>query len=286
VSFLKLLRPSHWIKNFFVLMPIFFAGQLSDSEKLTEAAIAFCAFCAMASAIYIINDIRDIEADKAHPEKKKRPIASGDVSKSSASLISVGLMLLSVGAGYFVSKLVCMGLLIYLIMNLAYSFGLKKVAILDVSIIAIGFVLRVLVGGWATELAVSHWLIIDTFLLAMILGLSKRRAELNLLGKSPQTRSSLSGYNQQFLDLALVMFSGVTLVSYIMYCVSDEVVARLDNPNLYLTSIFVLLGLTRYVQQMVVENSTLSPVSMILKDRFLQLTVTGWVITFGYIIYG
>lgn len=286
MNFIKLLRPSHWIKNFFVLMPVFFAGVLNNQDKFIGALIAFVAFCLMASAIYIVNDIRDVELDRAHPEKKDRPIACGAISVATAWILAICLMALSMALGKFVSTNASIGLLVYLILNLGYSFGLKNIAILDVSIISTGFVLRILVGAWAADVAVSHWIIIDSFLLAMILALSKRRAELNLIGDGTTTRSSLKGYNRQFLDLALVMFSGVTLVSYIMYCVSDEVVSRLETPHLYVTSIFVLLGLTRYAQQIVVEKSTLSPVSMILKDRFLQLTVLAWIVSFGYIIYG
>lgn len=267
-------------------MPVFFAGELADQERAVGAALAFIAFCLVASAIYIINDLRDLEADRAHPEKRTRPIASGAVSTTVALIIAAALALGALALGYTVAYEVSIGLSIYLGMNLAYSFGLKNVAILDVSIISAGFVLRILVGGWAADVAVSHWIIIDSFLLAMILALSKRRAELNLLGEGASTRVSLRGYNRQFLDLALVMFSGVTLVSYIMYCVSEEVVARLGDPNLYITSIFVLIGLTRYVQQIVVENSVHSPVSMILHDRFLQITVVGWLLTFAFIIYG
>ena len=267
-------------------MPIFFAGELTDQERTVDALLAFAAFCMMASSIYIINDLQDVEADRAHPEKRTRPIASGAVSRTVALFFAIALALGALALGYAIAHEVCMGLTIYLAMNLAYSFGLKNVAILDVSIISAGFVLRILVGGWAADVAISHWIIIDSFLLAMILALSKRRAELNLLGDGVSTRISLRGYNSQFLDLALVMFSGVTLVSYIMYCVSEEVVVRLGDPNLYITSIFVLIGLTRYVQQIVVENSALSPVSMILHDRFLQLTVLGWLLTFAFIIYG
>lgn len=267
-------------------MPVFFAGMLDDQDKLIGALLAFAAFCMMASAIYIVNDIRDVELDRAHPEKKNRPIASGAISIATAWILAICLMALSMALGKFVSTYVSMGLLVYLILNLGYSFGLKNIAILDVAIISTGFVLRILVGAWAADVAVSHWIIIDSFLLAMILALSKRRAELNLIGDGTTTRSSLKGYNRQFLDLALVMFSGVTLLSYIMYSVSDEVVSRLETPHLYVTSIFVLLGLTRYAQQIVVEKSTLSPVSMILKDRFLQLTVLVWILSFGYIIYG
>jgi 4-hydroxybenzoate polyprenyltransferase len=202
-----------------------------------------------------------------------------------AGLIAVVLLACSFAIAGQVSEEVAIGIGFYFIMNLAYTFGLKKVSILDVSIIATGFVIRVLVGGSASDVHISHWIIIDTFLLALILALSKRRAELNLHGKNVEVRQSLKGYNEGFLDLSLVLFSAITIVSYIMYCVSDEVMIRLESEYVYLTSIFVMLGLMRYLQQIIVKKSTKSPIKMLFADRFLLVVVISWVASFVFILY-
>ncbi|MFT4526426.1 MAG: decaprenyl-phosphate phosphoribosyltransferase [Granulosicoccus sp.] len=284
-SILELIRPKHWVKNLFVMMPLFFAGQVQNQNRLIDTVVAMVAFCLVASAVYVVNDLKDAKADRKHPEKKKRPIASGAVKKGMAGLISIILLAASIAIALSVSREVAMGLGLYFLMNLAYTFGLKKVSILDVSIIATGFVIRVLVGGSASDVHISHWIIIDTFLLALILALSKRRAELNLHGKNVEVRQSLKGYNEGFLDLSLVLFSGVTIVSYIMYCVSDEVMNRLDSELVYLTAIFVMLGLMRYLQQIIVNRSTKGPVQMLYSDGFLLLVVVAWAASFVFILY-
>lgn len=284
-SIIDLIRPKHWVKNLFVLMPLFFAGQFQDQNRLMDTVVAMIAFCLAASAVYVINDLKDAKADRKHPEKKNRPIAAKAVKPMMAGLISGALLLSSIGIAFTISQDVTLGIGLYFVMNLAYTFGLKKVSILDVSIIATGFVIRVLVGGSAADVHISHWIIIDTFLLALILALSKRRAELNLHGKNVEVRQSLIGYNEGFLDLSLVLFSGVTIVSYIMYCVSDEVMHRLDSNLVYLTSIFVMLGLMRYLQQIIVKKSTKSPVQMLFSDRFLLVVVIAWAASFVFILY-
>ena len=284
-SIIELIRPKHWVKNLFVMMPLFFAGQFHNQVRLINTVVAMIAFCLAASAVYVVNDLKDAKADKKHPEKRNRPVASGAVKKGSAGFIGLILLIFSIAIAYSVSEDVALGIGLYFIMNLAYTFGLKKVSILDVSIIAIGFVIRVLVGGSASDVHISHWIIIDTFLLALILALSKRRAELNLHGKNVEVRQSLKGYSEGFLDLSLVLFSGVTTVSYIMYCVSEEVMNRLDSNLVYLTSIFVMLGLMRYLQQIIVKKSTKSPVQMLFSDRFLLVVVVAWAASFVFILY-
>lgn len=284
-SIIKLIRPKHWVKNLFVLMPLFFAGQFQDQIRLLDTLVAMVAFCLAASAVYVVNDLKDAKADRKHPEKKNRPIAAWAVKSGMAGLIAVVLLACSFAIAGQVSEEVAIGIGFYFIMNLAYTFGLKKVSILDVSIIATGFVIRVLVGGSASDVHISHWIIIDTFLLALILALSKRRAELNLHGKNVEVRQSLKGYNEGFLDLSLVLFSAITIVSYIMYCVSDEVMIRLESEYVYLTSIFVMLGLMRYLQQIIVKKSTKSPIKMLFADRFLLVVVISWVASFVFILY-
>ena len=282
---IKLLRPQHWLKNLFVVMPLFFAGEFQDEDRLIDAVLAFVAFCLVASAVYVINDLKDAEADRQHPEKKKRPIAAGEVGGALAIGISILLLGVSLAIGASIASNVAIAISVYFVMNILYTFGLKRVSILDVTIIAIGFIIRVLVGGFAADVSISHWIIIDTFLLALILALSKRRAELNLVGKQGAVRHSLKSYNESFLDLSLVLFSGVTIVSYIMYCVSDEVMARLDSDMVYLTSVFVMLGLMRYLQQIIVHRSMNSPVQMVFRDKLLAAVVIAWAISFTIILY-
>ena len=284
-SILKLIRPGHWVKSLFVMMPLFFAGQFQDQIRLVDTVFAMIAFSLVASAVYVINDMKDVEADRKHPEKKNRPIAARVIKPGVAGLISIGLLASAISVALTVSQEVAIGIGLYFLMSLAYTLGLKKVSILDVSIIALGFVMRVVVGGLAADVHISHWIIIDTFLLALILALSKRRAELNLHGQNVEVRKSLKNYSEGFLDLSLILFSGVTIVSYIMYCVSDEVMNRLESDLVYLTSIFVMLGLMRYLQQVIVVKSTKSPVKMLFDDRFLLIVVLAWATSFVFILY-
>ncbi|NWF67416.1 MAG: UbiA prenyltransferase family protein [Campylobacterales bacterium] len=248
-------------------------------ENLQNSIVAFILFSILASSIYVFNDLLDIHEDRNHPKKKFRPLASGAVSTSTAKFLIVIMSLVSLGLSLFFDKLFFI-LLFYFILNILYTLKLKHIAIVDISIIAVGFVLRIFAGSVVTNITPSHWIIHMTFLLALFLALDKRRDDVILARHGKQTRKNIDGYNYEFINASMVLMAGVIVVSYILYTVSSEV----NSENLYLTSFFVILGIIRYMQITFVEESSGSPTKIVLKDRFLQLTILGWLISFFVII--
>jgi len=279
-------RPHQYIKNAFIILPLFFAGHIAQPELLFNIFIAFIAFSLSASAIYILNDYRDIEEDRLHPKKKFRPLASGDISKPIAiqwmltfAICGITLMALN--------SLQAAGILgIYIILNVAYSFQLKHIAIIDVVIIAIGFVLRLFVGSAVTGIHLSMWIVIMTFLLALFLALAKRRDDaLLFLQTGKKTRKAIDGYTVQLIDSAMMIMASVVIVAYILYTTSAEVIQRLQTEHLYLTALFVIVGIMRYLQITFVEENSGSPTKIVLKDKFIQLTILAWSVSFAWVIY-
>ena len=290
-NLLKLIRPHQWLKNVFVMIPMFFGGSLLDPSDIRASVVTFFAFSFIASSVYCFNDIIAVEADRRHPVKCKRPIASGAISVRSAWALMALMFLLSVGTVCLLdtyTHVINVGLviLIYYILNILYCSKLKQYAIVDVCIIAFGFVLRVLAGGFATDIALSKWLVLMTFLLTLFLSFAKRRDDvlrMNETGEPP--RKNTIRYNLTFINQAITITASVTLVCYIMYTVSPEVVNRFHSDLLYLTSVFVLLGLLRYIQITVVDKRSGDPTKMMLRDRFTQCVVLLWALTFLVLIY-
>ena len=286
---LLLIRPQQWIKNGFVLIPMFFGGRLLNVDDAIASVVTFFAFSFVASAIYCFNDIVDVEADRRHPVKCHRPIASGAVSVPTAYALMVILVLLSALLLFFLPQRAgeTAGIVaFYFLLNMAYCLWLKRHAIIDVCTVAFGFVLRILAGGMACEVAVSNWLVLMTFLLALFLSFAKRRDDvlrMNETGEPP--RRNTIRYNLTFVNQAITVTGTVTLVCYIMYTVSPEVVSRFHAPYLYLTSIFVLVGLLRYMQLTVVDEVSGDPTKILLRDRFTQAIVVAWIMAFLLIIY-
>lgn len=290
-NILKLIRPHQWLKNVFVLIPMFFGGSLLDPEDIRASLLTFLAYSFVASSVYCFNDINDVEADRRHPVKCKRPLASGAVSMGTAWMlmalmfILAALMTALLGDRGHILKVGGV-LLFYYILNICYCAKLKQYAIVDVCIVAFGFVLRVLAGGFATDITLSKWLVLMTFLLTLFLSFAKRRDDvlrMNETGEPP--RKNTIRYNLTFINQAITITASVTLVCYIMYTVSPEVVARLGSDLLYLTSVFVLLGLLRYMQITVVDKKSGDPTKIMLRDRFTQLVVMLWALTFLILIY-
>lgn len=288
---LKLIRPHHWLKNAFVMVPMFFGGSLLDVSDVIASLVTFLAFSLIASSVYCFNDIIDVEADRRHPVKCRRPVASGAVSVRLAWML-MGLMLLLSAAVLClfgsVERILQVGavILLYYVLNLLYCARLKQYAIVDVCIIAFGFVLRVLAGGFATDIALSKWLVLMTFLLTLFLSFAKRRDDvlrMNETGEPP--RKNTIRYNLTFINQAVTITASVTLVCYIMYTVSPEVVCRFHSDMLYLTTVFVLLGLLRYIQITVVDKKSGDPTKVMLRDRFTQCVVLLWALTFLILIY-
>ena len=286
---LLLIRPKQWAKNVFVLLPMFFGRQLTDPATLQSSLLVFAAFSFIASSVYCINDLIDVEADRQHPVKCKRPIASGAVSRKQGWLLTVVMALLSAATVLTLSSHIWQVLAVlagYYLLNIAYCTRLKNYAIIDVCVIAFGFVLRILAGGVATGISVSRWLVLMTFLLTLFLSLAKRRDDvlrMNATGKAP--RKNTIRYNLTFINQAITITASVTTVCYIMYCVSPEVVAAFGTPNLYLTTIFVIIGLLRYIQLAVVDEQSTDPTKIVWKDRFTQLVILAWLSSFLFLIY-
>ena len=290
-SILKLIRPQQWLKNVFVLIPMFFGGSLLDPGDIRASVLTFLAYSFIASSVYCINDINDVEADRRHPVKCKRPLASGALTTGAAWALTALTLVL---AAAFTAMLGCKEhilkvggiLLFYYVLNICYCVKLKQYAIVDVCVVAFGFVLRVLAGGYATDIVPSKWLVLMTFLLTLFLSFAKRRDDvlrMNETGEPP--RKNTIRYNLTFINQAITVSASVTLVCYIMYTVSPEVVARFGSDMLYLTSVFVLLGLLRYMQITVVDKKSGDPTKMVLHDRFTQLVIAAWALTFLVIIY-
>lgn len=286
-NIIRIIRPHQWVKNFFVFIPLFFGGSLFDTADWLASSVAFVSFCLAASAIYCLNDIIDIDADRRHPRKCHRPIAAGLVGKTEAYVLFAALALVSMVLPIaFGNILLASVIAIYLLLNTAYCLWLKQHAIIDVCIIAMGFVLRIVAGGVATDIVLSRWIVMMSFLLTLFLSFAKRRDDvliMNQTGEAP--RKNTIRYNLTFINQAITITGAVMLVCYIMYTVSPEVIERFHCPNLYMTSFFVILGLLRYIQLTVVDEKSGDPTRLVLSDRFVQLVILGWILSFVVIIY-
>ena len=298
MAYLKLLRPKDWAKNLFLFIPLFFAGKILEWDTYPNLLLGFVAFSCMASSIYIINDYRDIEDDKKHPVKSKRPLASGAVSKAAALIICALLILTGLALGYLIREKFLFVLAIYFLLNLGYSFGLKSIPILDIVIVAAGFVLRVKGGAVIAGVGVSEWLNIMVFLLALFMAIGKRRDDVLLkLSSGTDMRKSIKGYNLEYLNVVLALVCAVIIVAYFMYTMSPEVQNRLATVGpggasnsggayrLYYTCLFVLAGILRYLQIIFVQAASGSPTKILYKDRFIQFTILLWIASFTLIIY-
>jgi len=285
-ALIQLLRPSHYIKNAFVLMPLFFAGRADNLSDLSSVAIAFAAFCLMASAVYVLNDISDIEADKQHHKNQTRPLAAGLITLKTAYCLLALCFVISLLLASSVSMSTLLLLLGYFALNVAYSVRLKHIPIIDISIISSGFVLRLFVGSTAVEVVLSQWIVIMTFLLALFLAISKRRDDVLIFETTgKKMRAVVDGYTLKFLDASISMLGAIIVVAYLMYVTSPEVTQRLGNDSLYLTSLFVVIGVLRYLHRTLVHQDTGSPTKIALSDRFMQTTIGLWVASFAWIIY-
>lgn len=273
----------------FVFMPLFFGHQLLNIPLLLNAMVMCVSFSFIASAVYCLNDIIDVEADRRHPVKCRRPIASGDVSVPTAYLMMLTLIAMSISVLFLSSVGVVSGICVivaYLLMEIAYCLKLKRYAIIDVCMLSLGFVLRIIAGGVVTDIVISHWLVMMTFLLTLFLGIAKRRDDvLKMMSTGIAPRHNTKRYNLTFVNNAITITASVMLVCYIMYTVSPEVTENFHTRYLYLTSIFVLIGLLRYMQLAVVDEKTGDPTKILLHDRFTQLVVAAWGLTFLLIIY-
>ena len=285
IEIVKLIRPHHYIKNLFVLAPIFFSGLITNEVLLNQSLIAFILFSLAASSVYILNDIMDVSEDRLHPKKKNRPIASGSVPVSIAWIILTCFVVASLVGSWYISANLTYVLILYIVMNILYSLGMKHLSIIDVTMISMGFVLRIFAGSVIIETDPSMWIILMTFLLSFFLGLSKRRDDVLMNANGLKTRKNIDGYNLDFVNAAMVVMASVVIFSYISYTISDLTQERLGTDYLYLTVLFVIIGIFRYFQITFVEENSGSPTKIMINDRFSQINIAIWMITFGYIIY-
>ena len=289
---LRLIRVEQWVKNAFVFLPLFFDRHMLEWQYWQPSLIAFFVFCFAASGIYCFNDIYDVEADRQHPKKSKRPIASGAVSIAEGYIVTILCWLISIGlvmTDIFVlgnHTLLWTIIAFYVVMNLAYTTKLKQIPILDVFIIAIGFVLRVFAGGVNAHIHISSWIVLMTFLLALFLAFAKRRDDVVEWETTGTThRKGINHYNTAFMNQAMTIVATLTMVCYVMYTISDSVIERIGNQYLYVTSVFVLAGIIRYLQIAIVDIKSGSPTKILLKDRFIQFCIAGWLLAFAIILY-
>ncbi len=278
LAIFSILRIDQYIKNVFIFTPFFFS--FNFQLPFINTIIAFILFSMVASCVYILNDIFDIEEDKQHPTKRYRPLASGLFNKKQALILAFFFLTTSLIIAFNFNISLSKILGIYFFLNIAYSIRLKHIAIVDIFLIAIGFVLRVYAGAVVIQINPTSWIIIMTFLLALFLAFAKRRDDVILAAKGKHTRKNIKGYNLEFINASMVLMAAVIIVSYIQYTFSYEVQQRLATNHLYLTTIFIILGISRYMQIVFVEKKTGDPTKIALKDRFLQLTILGWLAVF------
>jgi len=296
LALLRAMRPTQWAKNMFVLAALVFArgeqGSLFGGDRwdIYRTLFAFAAFCLGSSAIYLVNDVLDVESDRKHPTKRFRPIAAGELSVTSALSASAVCVAAAIALGlradghtvpvvWIVSA--------YMALNLAYSLKLKHVVILDAFCIAAGFLLRVAAGGQAANAVISHWLMLCTLFLALFLALCKRRAETDLLGDDRgEHRAILLEYNTEFLDQMITVLAACTIVTYTMYTVSEETVKKFGTGHLIWTVPFVVFGLARYMLLVHTQKGGGNPTRVLLAgDALFLVNTLGWMATVALIVF-
>jgi len=286
LEYLKLLRPKDWAKNLFLFLPLFFGRQISNTHLLIQVAFGFVAFSCIASSIYIINDYRDREDDRKHPVKCKRPLASGSVSPSSALVICALLIIAGFGLAWWIRDKFLFVLAIYFLVNLGYSLGLKSIPILDLILLAAGFVLRIKGGSVISYVPLSEWIVIMVFLLAIFMAIGKRRDDVLLkISSGTDMRKSIKGYNLELLNVLLALVCAVIVVAYLMYTMSPVTIQYTGSTRLYYTCLFVLAGIMRYLQIIYVSNDSGSPTKILYKDRFIQVTLVLWIVSYILLLY-
>jgi 4-hydroxybenzoate polyprenyltransferase len=280
------LRPEQWTKNLFVFAGLVFGLELFNITSVWRSAAAFAVFCALSGVVYVVNDILDREADRRHPLKARRPIASGALPPALAGLAAAVIAAVALAAAFRLGVPFGVVALAYLLLQFAYSGLLKHVVILDVLAIAIGFVLRAVAGAVVIGVPISHWLLVDMILLALFLALSKRRHELTLLAAgATEHRRILGEYSPYLLDQMISVVTASTLVAYIFYCISPETVQKFGTDTLGLTIPFPLYGIFRYLYLVHQREGGGSPSEMLLNDRPLLVCVALWVAAVVVIVY-
>jgi len=281
-------RPRQWIKNFFIFGPLLFSHNLKDVGTDLAALAGFALFCLAASSVYILNDLMDLEADRLHPVKRFRPIASGRISRTTALVVAGALLVVTAAGSLALGNMFALLILCYVLLNVSYSLGLKQVVIIDVMMIGAGFVIRVLAGAAVIQVSPSHWLVLCTILLAVFLGFTKRRAELTLLEeKAVEHRKVLTSYSTSFLDQMISVVTAATLMCYILYTVDVRTVHSVagGSRGLLLTVPLVMYGIFRYLYLVYRLEEGGSPTQALLEDRMMLVSVVLWAVLCVVVIY-
>lgn len=286
VAAVRLMRPEQWAKNVFVLAPLFFSGQLTGMASVADALLATAVFCLVSSAVYVFNDLCDMEADKVHAKKRTRPLASGAVSPGTARAMIAALLATTAAVlALWAPSVEFLGILVvYIAANLGYSLGLKQLALIELMLVSSGYVLRLIAGGIAIASPISGWIIVCTGLLALMLTIAKRRGDLAQNYDPEGRRASLSAYTVPFLDQLLSTLAGATIVAYVLFTIGGYAQARFGE-YVPVTAVFVLLGVFRFMQIVMVEGGGDSPTDLVLRDNFMRLTLLGWAATFYVLLY-
>jgi 4-hydroxybenzoate polyprenyltransferase len=285
-AIIRSMRPAQWTKNLFVFAALVFAQKFFELAALARSIGAFLVFCLVSGAFYIFNDIRDCEEDRAHPKKCLRPIAHGDLGRGLAMVVFVVLAVSGLLAAFLLNRSFFYAVALYLILQLAYSLKLKHVVILDVFVIAAGFVIRVVAGGLVIEVPISSWLLICTTLLALLLAMGKRRHELLLLeDRATNHRAILKEYSAYLLDQMIAVVTASTLIAYCLYTISAETVAKFGTDHLIWTAGFVLYGIFRYLYLVHQKGKGGSPEELVLQDKPLLVNILLWIGAVILILY-
>ena len=284
-KYFQLLRVEQYLKNLFVFSPLFFGKSLQDMNAFIAVCLGFVMFCLASSAVYIFNDYCDIAHDQLHPHKKFRPLASGSISIPKAQFILLLLLTCSVTLACLLDFQVLFLLVLYLIINILYSLRLKKMVLIDINCIAIGFVIRILIGAVLAQVTASVWIIMLTYLLALFLALSKRRSDVLLASEGVVTRKNIQQYKLSFVDSLLHILASIIVVCYIFYCIAPENEIHYHSKWIYLSIFFVINGIFRYLYITFSITESYSPTQILITDRFIQLTILCWVALMGYLLY-
>ncbi len=283
--YFELVRVKHWIKNLFVFTPLVFSLNLFSVGHFTKSLIAFFSFCCVSSSVYIINDLFDRERDRRHPHKKKRPIASGDISTAAAITISLFMLLLSIGLSMSLNIFVMLVIIVYLLMNLIYSAVLKHKVFFDVMIIATGFVLRIIAGTYAIDVHLSNWIVLATFFISLFLGFSKRRQEIVCNKQHSDQIPVLGYYNVKLLDFLILVSLTLTIMTYSLYIIRATTWDRFGTNKLIFTIPLVVYGLFRYLYVIFIKQKNGDPVDIVLREKSILIDILLWIALVIVVLY-
>lgn len=285
IKYIKLLRVKQYVKNLFMFLPLIFGMQIFNLKAFANVTVGAILFSFACSVIYILNDIKDIEEDKNHPKKSKRPIASGQISIKNAILTALVLFIFSLCGSFMLNLKFGFCVAIYLIMNLLYTYKLKYLPIIDILIISFGFLIRVIAGSFLSNVIPSEYLILMTFLISLFIAFAKRYDDVLLAANGKSTRKNIYGYNKEFIIISMAVIASINIVSYILYTLSDITTEQFGSHYLYLSTIFVVAGFLRYFQITFVGQTSGSPTEILCSDKFIITTIILWLGFFLVNIY-